>query len=272
MTDDSSSSVCLSLSSSSSSSLSSQEKPDAISPWKAILIPVSEHKCCYDSKENDEKDPGVIEYSLCLFFAKLVSLTFLYWLPFYIQTTKIGGEFHGVSSSAEFSAFFDVGGMIGGILAGYISDRTGCSGIVVAVMLFCAGPVLSIYRFLANVTMTANIGLMIITGILVNGPYSLITTAVSANLGSHPCLKGNTKAMAMVTAIIDGTGSMGEAKSHSFNLSNVVRFTSKLNLVFLFPKNVEKIRLKGVHDIKLCGGKGTNKVFPLLQVLPLDLF
>ena len=57
MTDDSSSSVCLSLSSSSSSSLSSKEKPDAISLWKAILIPVSEHKCCYDSKENDEKDP-----------------------------------------------------------------------------------------------------------------------------------------------------------------------------------------------------------------------
>ena len=32
--------------------------------------------------------------------------------------------------------------------------------------------------------------------------------------GSHPCLKGNTKAMAMVTAIIGGTGSLGEAKSH----------------------------------------------------------
>ena len=28
--------------------------------------------------------------------------------------------------------------------------------------------------------------------------------------GTHPCLQGNTKAMATVTAIIDGTGSMGE--------------------------------------------------------------
>ena len=33
--------------------------------------------------------------------------------------------------------------ILGGILAGYISDKTGCSGIVVAVMLFCAGPVVS---------------------------------------------------------------------------------------------------------------------------------
>ncbi|XP_058966040.2 glucose-6-phosphate exchanger SLC37A2 isoform X1 [Pocillopora verrucosa] len=185
----SSSSVFLSFSS--SSSLSSHEEPDAISLWKAILI------------------PGVIEYSFCLFFAKLVSLTFLFWLPFYIENTKIGGEFHDVRLSAELSTFFDVGGMIGGILAGYISDKTGCSGIVVAVMLFCAGPVLFFYRFLSNFNIAANIGLMIIAGILVNGPYSLITTAVSANLGSHPCLKGNTKAMAMVTAIIGGTGSLG---------------------------------------------------------------
>lgn len=34
---------------------------------------------------------GVVEFSLCLFFAKLVSYTFLYWLPSFIQET---GEMH----------------------------------------------------------------------------------------------------------------------------------------------------------------------------------
>lgn len=34
------------------------------------------------------KIPGVIEYSLSLFFAKLVSYTFLYWLPLYIATSS----------------------------------------------------------------------------------------------------------------------------------------------------------------------------------------
>lgn len=29
--------------------------------------------------------PGVVEFSLCLFFSKLVSYTFLYWLPNYIE-------------------------------------------------------------------------------------------------------------------------------------------------------------------------------------------
>ena len=34
------------------------------------------------------KIPGVIEFSLCLFFAKLVSYTFLFWLPNYISSTS----------------------------------------------------------------------------------------------------------------------------------------------------------------------------------------
>jgi len=47
-----------------------------------------------------------------------------------------------------------------------------------------------------------------ILGALVNGPYTLITTAVSADLGTK--VKGS-KALATVTAIIDGTGSIGAA-------------------------------------------------------------
>ena len=44
-----------------------------------------------------------------------------------------------------------------------------------------------------------------------NGPYSLITTAVSAELGTHKSLKGSGKALATVTSVIDGTGSIGAA-------------------------------------------------------------
>lgn len=32
--------------------------------------------------------PGVMEFSLCLFFTKLVSYTFMYWLPLYIQSSS----------------------------------------------------------------------------------------------------------------------------------------------------------------------------------------
>lgn len=34
------------------------------------------------------KIPGVIEYSFSLFFSKLVSYTFLYWLPLYVHASS----------------------------------------------------------------------------------------------------------------------------------------------------------------------------------------
>ena len=40
--------------------------------------------------------PGVIEFSLCLFFAKLVSYTFLYWLPLYISNVGQCLFFHSL--------------------------------------------------------------------------------------------------------------------------------------------------------------------------------
>merc|ERR1712107_198939 len=62
-----------------------------------------------------------------------------------------------------------------------------------------------------NSCFNLNIFLTLVTGTLVNGPYALITTAVSAELGQHPSLRGSSKALATVTAIIDGTGSVGAA-------------------------------------------------------------
>ena len=155
--------------------------------------------------------PGVIEYSICLFFAKLTSYTFLYWLPFYLKNSVIGGQHFDSERAADLAIPFDVGGAIGGIIAGYLSDRTNCSGIVIFVMLLMAAPSLFVYKFYGNASLGSNITYMLMAGIFVNGPYGLITTAVSANLGSHKSLKGNTKAMATVTSIIDGTGSLGAA-------------------------------------------------------------
>ena len=153
----------------------------------------------------------MLEYSLCLFFAKLVSYTFLYWLPYYIAHTDIGGVRYDSRKAGDLSTFFDVGGIIGGIAAGVISDLTHCSGITCVVMLIFASPSLYVYHFYSNRDLLTNVALMIVSGIFVNGPYGLITTAVSANLGTQKALRGDTKAMATVTAIIDGTGSLGAA-------------------------------------------------------------
>ncbi|XP_063743703.1 glucose-6-phosphate exchanger SLC37A1 isoform X2 [Eleginops maclovinus] len=151
--------------------------------------------------------PGVIEFSLCLLFAKLVSYTFLFWLPLYITKTA-----HlDAKKAGDLSTLFDVGGIVGGILAGVISDKLGKRATTCAVMLLLAAPTLYGFSMISEFGMGPTIGMLLVCGGLVNGPYSLITTAVSADLGTHKSLKGNARALSTVTAIIDGTGSVGAA-------------------------------------------------------------
>ncbi|KAL2527052.1 putative glycerol-3-phosphate transporter 1 [Abeliophyllum distichum] len=145
--------------------------------------------------------PGVAPFALCLFFAKLVAYTFLYWLPFYISHTAIEGRYVSNEESGTLSTLFDVGGVVGGILAGHISDRLDARAITAASFMYCAIPALYFYRSYGHVSMTINIILMLITGMFVNGPYALITTAVSADLGTHSSLRGNSRALATVTLL-----------------------------------------------------------------------
>ncbi|XP_005360508.2 glucose-6-phosphate exchanger SLC37A1 [Microtus ochrogaster] len=151
--------------------------------------------------------PGVIEFSLCLLFAKLVSYTFLFWLPLYITNV----DHLDAKKAGELSTLFDVGGIFGGILAGVISDRLEKRASTCGLMLLLAAPTLYVFSSVSKMGLEATIAMLLLSGALVSGPYALITTAVSADLGTHNSLKGNSHALSTVTAIIDGTGSVGAA-------------------------------------------------------------
>ncbi|XP_063804816.1 glucose-6-phosphate exchanger SLC37A1-like [Pseudophryne corroboree] len=151
--------------------------------------------------------PGVVEFSMCLLFAKLVSYTFLFWLPLYMASVGHMDARH----AGDLSTLFDVGGIIGGILAGVISDKSHKRATTCGMMLFCAAPTLYFFTAVSNTGPVYTVLMLLVCGALVNGPYSLITTAVSADLGTHKSLKGNSHALSTVTAIIDGTGSVGAA-------------------------------------------------------------
>uniref|UniRef100_A0A8C4ZS98 Glucose-6-phosphate exchanger SLC37A2 n=1 Tax=Gadus morhua TaxID=8049 RepID=A0A8C4ZS98_GADMO len=144
--------------------------------------------------------PGVVEFSLCLLFAKLVSYTFLYWLPLYISNV-----------AGDMSTLFDVGGILGGIAAGVVSDYSGGRATTCCAMLLLAAPMLFLYNYVGQTSIATTVVMLLVCGGLVNGPYALITTAVSADLGTHESLQGNSRALSTVTAIIDGTGSIGAA-------------------------------------------------------------
>ncbi|XP_063836434.1 glucose-6-phosphate exchanger SLC37A2 [Ostrinia nubilalis] len=170
--------------------------------------------------------PGVMEFSLSLFFAKLVSYTFLYWLPMYIKSsTHLTPK-----QSADLSTVFDVGGIVGAITAGLLADRSRSPATVCAGFYVLCAPALLVYQRWGATSYGTNVALLVVGGALVNGPYALITTAVSAELGTHSCLAGNAQALATVTAIIDGTGSVGAALGPM--LAGVVSSTGDWSRVF----------------------------------------
>lgn len=69
--------------------------------------------------------------------------------------------------------------------------------------------------------------LLFIVGLMVNGPYALITTSVCADLGRS--IEGG--ATAMVTAIIDGTGSLGAAFGPL--LAGIISKTNYNNVIYM---------------------------------------
>lgn len=107
------------------------------------------------------------------------------------------------------STIFDIGGVFGGISAGLISDMIEARGVTSVIFLLLSIPTLIFYRLYGSISMLTNTALMFASGLLVNGPYSLITTAVAADLGTQ--IRGSSRGLATVTAIIDGTGSVGAA-------------------------------------------------------------
>ncbi|KAI7685900.1 Putative glycerol-3-phosphate transporter 3 [Sarcoptes scabiei] len=147
---------------------------------------------------------GVIEFSICLFFTKSVSYIFLNWLPKYISS-------HGnisSSKSAYISLMFDIGGCFGSIISGLITDIIGYGSISCFLFLCLSIPSLFLLANFSHLNLPINLTLQFLNGFFINGPSSLITTTVSANLACQVTMKAAT---ATVSAIVDGTGSIGAA-------------------------------------------------------------
>ncbi|CAK4143018.1 unnamed protein product [Aphanomyces euteiches] len=165
---------------------SNQSKRKGISFWHAWLI------------------PGVIPYALSYACLKAVNYAMFFWLPFYLKTHLNMDD----STADLYSMLYDVGQIIGGFLGGYLTDRTGMRSPIVFAMLASATGMLHLFKSASRSGITI---LLLSSGFLLGGPANLISTAISADLGTHESLRENTAALATVTGIIDGTGSVGAA-------------------------------------------------------------
>ena len=167
-----------------------------------------------DSVQNDEAIsfcnalfiPGVIQYSLSYLCLKLANYAMFFWLPFYLSHSKADST--GSATSIDvISSSFDYGQILGGFFAGWISDKYNSRAPVVVVMLLLSSGAL--VPFFGTPSIHLLIIMIPITGFLLGGPANMISSAIAADLGGK--VKGEGRALATVTGIIDGTGSLGAA-------------------------------------------------------------
>lgn len=99
-----------------------------------------------------------------------------------------------------------------------------------------------------------NAALLAATGFFIGGPSSMISSAISADLGRQEALRGSQEALATVTGIVDGTGSIGAAGG-------------QVKLKHWGKKNTEKNLFGGVHASECCADKTVSHSDPFCQYL-----
>ena len=93
------------------------------------------------------------------------------------------------------STIFDIGGVFGGVMAGFISDIIEARAVTSVTFLLLSILALILYQVYGSVSMVTNIALLFFFRLLVNGPYSLITTVVAADLCTQDLIKRNYKCL-----------------------------------------------------------------------------
>jgi len=156
------------------------------------------------SYANAFRIPMVAQYAFAFGFFKLTNYVLFFWLPYFL-----GKHFDPVTANL-IASLYSVGMMPGGIIVGYVSDlfggrRASVIGVFMG-MLFVFLFVFS--QKSEELNAAALLVMLCIMGILVGGPNNIITSAVAADLASHPSVRGNNKSLGTVTGLINGCGAI----------------------------------------------------------------
>jgi OPA family glycerol-3-phosphate transporter-like MFS transporter 1/2 len=148
--------------------------------------------------------PMVAQYAVAFGFFKLTNYVLFFWLPYFL-----GKHFDPVQANL-IAALYSVGMMPGGIIVGVVSDCFGGrrASVIGVFMGTLVGFLFIFAKYSEELSAGSLLVMLAIMGILVGGPNNIITSAVAADLSSHPSVKGNSKSLGTVTGLINGTGAI----------------------------------------------------------------
>ncbi|MGC0371959.1 MAG: hypothetical protein DGJ47_000660 [Rickettsiaceae bacterium] len=141
--------------------------------------------------------------NICVY---IVRIGIIFWAPLFLN------QFKGISiqHAGWQVASYEVVGVLGGISAGYISDRffAGQRGIVGAIFMFMLTLVLIAFWYMPNGSNLVSAGILVLVGFFVYGPQVLIGVA-SADFTSKKTIgtaNGLAGTMGYVGSAISGVG------------------------------------------------------------------
>lgn len=165
--------------------------------------------------------PALWTLGTAYFGIKLIRYSLLFWLPFYLKQHLHYSE----GAAGYLSLPFELGGIIGSIGVGWLSDRffrTRRLWLTSPLMLLLGGALL-LYQRAGGAGVVLNVALLALVGFLLFGPDSLLSGTTAQDLGGR-------HATARVAGIINGMGSVGAI----FSPMLVARITERLGWDALF--------------------------------------
>jgi sugar phosphate permease len=144
--------------------------------------------------------PTIWCYGGSYFGMKLIRYSILFWLPFYLTTAL----HYSPTQAGDMSISFEVGGVIGTIGMGFLSDwkRNIPRSVLASIWLVLLAVAIFLYARLGATDLFMNVLLMGLVGALLFGPDSLISGAAAQDAGGK-------YAAATAAGLVNGIGSIG---------------------------------------------------------------
>lgn len=144
--------------------------------------------------------PSLWMISISYFFLELCRYALMFWLPLYM----VNSLKYSLQASGYLSSLYELIGIVGAVLAGYVSDRFSQSrrAPVSAIMLCGFGLVLLFEPALTRFGLIGTALAISLAGIFSFGPDTLLSGAGAQDIGEP-------RAAATASGLVDGIGHMG---------------------------------------------------------------
>ena len=160
------------------------------------------------------RSPVLWSLGASYFCLKLIRYSIFFWLPYYLNVVlKYPADLAGYRSTS-----FTIGGVVGSIAVGFLSDRyfPGRRRIISALMCMALAAALLLYTHVAPISVTLNFISMGLIGFCLFGPDTIICGAAAQDIGGkHNVAKaaGFINGMGSIGAIFQGAVTSGVTKA-----------------------------------------------------------